>query len=63
MINKNNSLCFLSLDVGTTAVKIALFNSSGDLLALSVKEYSLYTPSENIVEMDRRNIGNAVKVA
>ena len=48
----DNSICFLSLDVGTTSVKTALFNSTGDLLALSVEEYSLNTPSENIVELN-----------
>ena len=33
----------LSVDLGTTAVKVALFDKSGELMALSTQEYSLMT--------------------
>ncbi len=45
--------CYLSLDVGTTAVKAALFAvESGALVALSLKEYALETPAKDFVELD-----------
>ncbi|MFH1081451.1 MAG: FGGY family carbohydrate kinase [Pseudomonadota bacterium] len=40
----------LSIDLGTTAVKVALFGKSGDLVALSTQEYSLLTPEATVVE-------------
>lgn len=52
MTSKDNPVCFISLDVGTTSVKTALFSSTGELLALLAEEYDLYTPSENIVELN-----------
>jgi sugar (pentulose or hexulose) kinase len=42
---------FLSVDAGTTASKVALFNSSGELLASSTREYDLITPSPLEVEV------------
>jgi len=42
---------FLSIDAGTTSVKVALFNSKGDMISTSLREYVLLTPSENIVEL------------
>lgn len=42
----------IGLDLGTTALKIALFNSTGELLAVSTQEYSLLTPRVNFVEED-----------
>ncbi|MBC5660283.1 FGGY-family carbohydrate kinase [Anaerosacchariphilus sp. NSJ-68] len=40
----------IGLDLGTTALKIALFDSRGTLLAVSTQEYSLLTPKVNFVE-------------
>lgn len=41
----------LSIDVGTTSIKVGLFTTSGKLKAMSIQEYSLLTPSSNIVEL------------
>lgn len=40
----------VGLDIGTTALKIALFDPTGKLLAVSTQEYSLLTPKTNYVE-------------
>lgn len=40
----------IGLDLGTTALKIALFDNKGGLLAVSTQEYSLMTPKVNFVE-------------
>ena len=40
----------LGLDIGTTAMKIALFDRTGALLAVSTQEYDLLTPAPNYVE-------------
>jgi len=42
---------YLTLDVGTTAVKAALFDSNFQLLDLVINEYMLLTPEEGIVEL------------
>lgn len=42
----------IGLDLGTTALKIALFNEKGELLAVSTQEYSLLTPQVNFVEVE-----------
>ena len=34
----------LGLDIGTTAMKTALYDEKGNLLALSTQEYTLITP-------------------
>ena len=34
----------IGLDIGTTALKAALFDTAGKLLAVSTQEYSLITP-------------------
>ncbi|KKK75915.1 hypothetical protein LCGC14_2868920, partial [marine sediment metagenome] len=65
----DSSSCFLSLDVGTTSVKVALFARSGAMLATALEEYQLETPAEDIVELDpelywqccRRGIRQVVK--
>jgi len=41
----------LSVDIGTTALKLALFDEHGGLLGLATKEYRLLTPSTLAVEM------------
>lgn len=45
---------FLAIDVGTTAVKVALIDRDGIPVSVINREYSLETPSENIVELDPR---------
>lgn len=42
---------YLTLDVGTTAVKAALFDSDFQLLDVAINEYVLLTPQEGIVEL------------
>lgn len=42
----------IGLDLGTTALKIALFDTQGKLLAVSTQEYTLMTPKVNFVEED-----------
>jgi xylulokinase len=41
----------LSLDLGTTATKVALFDSEGKLLSKSTQEYTLLTPATLAVEL------------
>jgi sugar (pentulose or hexulose) kinase len=41
----------LSVDLGTTAIKVALFDAEGRVLASSTHEYSLLTPSTLAVEL------------
>jgi sugar (pentulose or hexulose) kinase len=43
---------FLTLDVGTTSVKITIFDLFGRIIGTSLKEYTLNTPSQNIVELN-----------
>lgn len=40
----------IGLDIGTTALKAAVFDTAGKLLAVSAQEYSLITPQVNYVE-------------
>jgi D-xylulose kinase len=44
--------CLLGVDLGTTAVKAALFDLSGGRLAASTREYALHTPSPEVVELE-----------
>lgn len=41
----------LGVDVGTTSIKVGLFTTNGKLKAISTQEYSLLTPSSNMVEL------------
>lgn len=41
----------LAIDLGTTAIKVALFDVAGELLALSNHEYELLTPQDAVVEL------------
>ncbi len=43
---------YLGLDIGTTAVKAAVFSGAGVLLGLGTMEYTLETPAPDIVELD-----------
>lgn len=40
----------IGLDIGTTALKAAVFDTAGTLLAVSTQEYTLITPQVNYVE-------------
>jgi sugar (pentulose or hexulose) kinase len=42
----------LSLDLGTTAIKVAVVDSEGRMLAVSTQEYSLITPDALSVELE-----------
>jgi xylulokinase len=41
----------LSIDAGTTSVKVALFDAEGQMIASSGQEYDLLTPAEDWVEL------------
>ena len=43
---------YLGLDMGTTGVKAALFDSTGTMLGSGLAEYTLETPTPDIVELD-----------
>ncbi|HUX20421.1 MAG TPA: FGGY family carbohydrate kinase, partial [Spirochaetia bacterium] len=43
---------FVSLDVGTTAIKVSLVGRTGRVTGLVRREYELDTPSSDIVELD-----------
>jgi len=51
----------LSFDLGTTAVKTALFTVDGQLVAKSTQEYELIVPSALVVEQDVEVYWDAVK--
>jgi xylulokinase len=51
----------LSVDAGTTASKIALFDERGELIAISTQEYSLITPTPLAVEIEAETLWNALK--
>jgi sugar (pentulose or hexulose) kinase len=42
----------LGVDLGTTAIKAALFDDAGRRIAASTREYSLLTPSPQVVEQE-----------
>lgn len=41
----------LTIDIGTTSIKVGLFTTEGKLKSLSTQEYTLLTPSPNVVEL------------
>ena len=49
---------FISVDLGTTSVKTAVIDKTGKLRSISLKEYTLHTPAENIVELDSETYWN-----
>ena len=51
----------LSVDAGTTACKVAIFDEAGKLIASSTNEYQLMTPSALEVEVDAETLWNAFK--
>jgi len=42
---------FLAVDLGTSAVKAAIFDEHGNRLALAIEEYTLLTPADDICEL------------
>jgi len=60
---------FLSIDMGTTSVKVGIFGGDGQLRIMSTQEYVLSTPSSDQVELPvniywsvcKRGIGEALK--
>ena len=53
----------IGLDIGTTAEKMALFDTKGTLLAVSTQEYDLITPKLNWVEEKAEVYWDAFKAA
>ena len=53
----------IGLDIGTTALKAAVFDTAGKLLAVSTQEYDLITPQVNYVEEKGEVYWNAFKHA
>lgn len=51
----------IGLDIGTTAEKIALFDSTGKMLGVSTQEYDLITPKVNYVECEPEIYWDAFK--
>ena len=55
----------LSIDVGTSSIKVGLFTTGGKLKAMSTQEYSILTLSSNMVELPAnaywRTLGKGIK--
>jgi xylulokinase len=51
----------LALDAGTTSLKGALFDLSGNMLGVCVHEYHLDNPAPDIVELDAEVYWSATK--
>ncbi len=51
----------IGLDLGTTALKIALFDEKGAMLGVSTQEYPLNTPKVNFVEVEAETYWTAFK--
>ena len=54
---------FLGLDIGTTGVKAVLFDEKGTVCGSGLAEYTLETPSPDIVELDPAIYWESVKAA
>ncbi|MFX0177799.1 MAG: FGGY-family carbohydrate kinase [Candidatus Hodarchaeota archaeon] len=52
----------LSLDAGTTASKISLFDTQGKIIAISTREYTLLTPTALEVELPTEKFWEAFKL-
>ena len=52
----------LGVDVGSSAVKTALFDPQGQMTGLSIQEYELITPAPNIVEIDPETFWQKLKL-
>jgi sugar (pentulose or hexulose) kinase len=53
--------CILAFDLGTTALKCAIHNLNGDVLAKASQEYQLITPDADSVEMEVETYWQAFK--
>jgi len=51
----------LAIDLGTTAIKVLLFQSDGQVISNSTQEYKLLTPTELAVEVEVEKYWNAFK--
>lgn len=51
----------LAVDLGTTAIKVLLFQSNGQVISNSTQEYKLLTPTELAVELEVEKYWNAFK--
>jgi xylulokinase len=51
----------LAVDLGTTAIKVLLFRSDGQVISNSTQEYKLLTPTELAVELEVEKYWNAFK--
>ena len=51
----------LAVDLGTTAIKVLLFRSDGQVISNSTQEYKLLTPTELAVEVEVEKYWNAFK--
>ncbi|TFG59161.1 MAG: hypothetical protein E4H36_14315, partial [Spirochaetales bacterium] len=52
----------ISVDLGTTAIKLALFDEAGKLIAKSNQEYALLTPTTLAVELPVETYWNSFKL-
>lgn len=52
----------ISVDSGTTASKISLFDAKGELLGISTQEYKLLTPTALEVEIEAETLWKAFKI-
>lgn len=51
----------VGIDMGTSALKVAVFDTAGKLQASATREYSLLTPANNIVETPPHIYMDAIK--
>ncbi|HXE46289.1 MAG TPA: FGGY family carbohydrate kinase [Conexibacter sp.] len=58
-----NSATILAVDLGTTAIKCALYDERGASVAEATEEYALSTPQRNWVELDCETYWSAFKRA
>ncbi len=54
---------YLGLDMGTTGVKAAVFDASGNMAGAGLTEYTLETPAPDIVELDAEIYWESAKSA
>ena len=54
---------YLGLDMGTTGVKAAVFDASGNMAGVGLTEYTLETPAPDIVELDAEIYWESAKSA
>ncbi|MDK2896311.1 MAG: xylulokinase [Candidatus Atribacteria bacterium] len=54
-------MSYLGVDVGTTGCKVIGFDEKGKILASSYREYPLYQPEEGWIELDPKEVEEAVR--